>query len=421
MGIGVWPGDAGRERPMTQPMTMPRYAQSFACIGPACPDTCCSGWSVPIDRDTYQAWQTIDVRIAGSRLMERTREPRADERMAAGDCAVVTDTAAGDCAWLTDEKLCAVQAALGEAAIPLTCHSYPRRRVRAGDRVSMYLDLGCPQAAQLALSDPAAMDMVAAPRQEPQRPPPMSQRKSAGLATPAEREDPTLDAIDATAEILADAARSLIGSPLLTVRQALALYWRTIVGLVPMASDPAGKTSVIDDIIAMQQIAKQASRLVEAAQAAETFVSQLHPLPRLLKTAGIVASRVRLKNHKSPAPGALTQILSAFELDGDSGAPASDSSCRIYQQASRQWFEPFDAAHPHVLKNFLLNRLGSRNFPNSGAGGIGLELAQVALHLELVRVFLVGRAHTRREAFGIGDCVDVVQAYARYVAQPSQS
>jgi lysine-N-methylase len=405
---------------MTHPMTMPRYAQSFSCIGPACPDTCCSGWSVPIDRKTYQAWQTIDVRIAGSLLTERTREPRANERMGASDAAIITATAAGDCAWLTDEKLCAVQATLGEAAIPLTCHSYPRRRVRAGDRLSMYLDLGCPQAAQLALSDPAAMDMVAAPPQGPQRPPPMTERKSAGLATLAEREDPALDAIDATAELLADALRSLIGSPSLTVRQALALYWRTIADIAPRASDPAEKTSVIETIIAMQLIAKQGSSLVEAAQAAETFVSQLHPLPELLKTAGMVAGRVRIKNHKSPAPGALTQVLVAFGLDGDSDAPASEASCRAYQQASQQWLEPFEAAHPYVLKNFMLNRLAGRNFPGSGAGGIALELAKEALHLDLVRVFLAGRAHARQEAFGIGDCVDVIQAYSRYVAQPNQ-
>jgi lysine-N-methylase len=417
-----------QERPMTNPMTTPRYVQSFSCIGTACPDTCCSGWSVPIDRQTYQAWQTIDVRVEGSLLMERTREPQANERMAAGDCAIVTASAAGDCAWLTDDKLCAVQAALGEEAIPLTCHSYPRRRVQAGDRLSMYLDLGCPQAAQLALSDAAAMDMVAAPPQasqvpheRPQRPPPMTERKSAGLATLAEREDPALDAIDATAELLADALRSLIGSPSLTVRQALALVWRTIADIAPRASDPAEKASVIEAIVAMQQIAKQASALAEAAQAAETFVSQLHPLPQLLKTAGMVAGRVQGKNHKSPAPGALTQVLVAFGLDADIGAPASEASCRAYEQASRQWFEPFEAAHPHVLKNFLLNRLGGRNFPISGAGGITLELAKEALHLDLVRVFLAGRAHTRQEAFGIGDCVDVIQAYSRYVTQPSQS
>jgi lysine-N-methylase len=406
---------------MTYPMTMPRYVQSFACIGSACPDTCCSGWSVPIDRDTHRAWQTIDVRIAGSLLTERTREAGANETLAAGDCAaIMTTTAAGDCSWLTDEKLCGVQATLGEDAIPLACHSYPRRRARAGDRLSLYLDLGCPQAAHLALSDPAAMDMVAAPQLAPQRLPPMSERKSAGLATRAEREDPALDAIDATAELLADAARSLICSPSLTVWQALALYWRTIDAVAARATDPAEKASVIESIIAMQEIAKQGSSLVEAAQAAEAVVAPLYPLPDLLKTASGVAGRFRLRNHKSPAPGALTQILPAFELDADSDMPASDASCRIYRQASRQWFEPFEVAHPHVLKNFLLNRLGSRNFPRFGASGIGVELAKAALHLELVRVFLVGRAHARQEAFGIGDCVDVIQAYSRYVAQPNQ-
>jgi lysine-N-methylase len=402
---------------MTNPMAMPRYAQSFSCIGAACPDTCCSGWSVPIDRDTYRDWQTIDVRIAGSPLMERTREARANETLAAGDAAMLTSTEAGDCAWLTDEKLCAVQATLGEDATPLVCQSYPRQRVRSGDRISVYLSLGCPQAAHLALSDPAAMDMVAAPQPAFQRLLSGSERKSAGLATPAEREDPALDAINATAELLADAARGLIGSPSLTVWQALALYSLTIADIVLSASDPAEKASVIESIIAMRQIEKQGGRLLEEARAAETVLSQLYPLPSMLEAARIAANRFRFKKHKSPAPGTLMQTLVAFELDGDSDAPVSEAACRIYQQASQRWFEPFDAAHPHVLKNFLLNQLGGRNFPMSGASGICTELAKVALHLQLVRVFLVGRAHAKQEAFGIGDCVEVVQAYTRYVAQ----
>ncbi len=401
---------------MINPTTTPRYVEAFTCGGPACPDTCCSGWSVPIDRQTYQAWQTIRVHVEGSLLVERTREARANEKLSDGDCAVIEQTPAGACAWLNDEKLCAVQAKLGEDCLPLTCHSYPRQRVRAGGRVSMYLSLGCPRAAELALSGPAAMDMIPLSREVSGRPPPARERKSAGLAAVAERADPALDAIDATAEILADAARSLICTPSLTVWQAWSLYWRMVSEIVVPASDPADKALEIEKIIALQQIAKRGSQLLEAARDAETFVSQLHPPAEMLQTARVVARRLQLKSHASPASGALTQILSAFEHEGGNDAPSADAACRAYLQACRQWFEPFDAAHPHLLKNTLLNRLGMRNFPVSGMSGIINELAAESMHLEMLRVFLVGRAHTKQDAFGIDDYVEVVQAYTRYVA-----
>ena len=35
----------------------PTYAESFRCIGADCEDTCCQGWSVPIDQVTYEKYQ----------------------------------------------------------------------------------------------------------------------------------------------------------------------------------------------------------------------------------------------------------------------------------------------------------------------------------------------------------------------------
>ena len=32
----------------------PFYAENFHCIGSACEDTCCRGWSVPIEKATYE-------------------------------------------------------------------------------------------------------------------------------------------------------------------------------------------------------------------------------------------------------------------------------------------------------------------------------------------------------------------------------
>ena len=44
-----------QESPLHQtPPLRANYAESFRCIGSACEDTCCQGWSVPIDQAAYR-------------------------------------------------------------------------------------------------------------------------------------------------------------------------------------------------------------------------------------------------------------------------------------------------------------------------------------------------------------------------------
>ena len=33
----------------------PDYYEKFACIAGACEDTCCAGWEIDLDEETYEA------------------------------------------------------------------------------------------------------------------------------------------------------------------------------------------------------------------------------------------------------------------------------------------------------------------------------------------------------------------------------
>ena len=37
----------------------PSYYSSFSCSASACPDTCCQGWGISIDRDTYGRYMVM--------------------------------------------------------------------------------------------------------------------------------------------------------------------------------------------------------------------------------------------------------------------------------------------------------------------------------------------------------------------------
>ena len=398
---------------MTHSETLPRYATAFECLGAACPDTCCGGWIVDVDHETYGVWAARDAQLAGSSLTSLVREPAGSERKhdVTWLLASAKDSA---CACLTEDKLCGVQMSLGESAIPLTCATYPRAYTRSGDRVEMHLHLSCPEAARLALSDPGAMQSVVNVQPPARRG--IRERKSSGLASPSEREDPALDVIDATAAMLVEAVRSLIGTPSLTAWQALALYWQTVASLPLGANASNERASVIERIVAMCEETTRSCPSVLAAQAATMCLEQELSLPILLNIAGLNANRVRGKRYMSPAQTAVTQVLSAFGLDGETDAPASDDACRRCAQALQQWVEPFEAAHPHVLKNYLVNKMACMRFPWKGAAGLNEELIKLALDLMILRILFAAQAHIQQRALNIADCVQMVQSYERYAA-----
>ena len=37
----------------------PLWCKDFKCIADSCPDTCCRGWEVDIDEDSYYYYQTV--------------------------------------------------------------------------------------------------------------------------------------------------------------------------------------------------------------------------------------------------------------------------------------------------------------------------------------------------------------------------
>ncbi|MFR2510863.1 MAG: hypothetical protein ACLS9K_00885 [Lachnospira eligens] len=37
----------------------PHYYKDFRCIAGACIDTCCAGWDVDVDKDSYKYYKTV--------------------------------------------------------------------------------------------------------------------------------------------------------------------------------------------------------------------------------------------------------------------------------------------------------------------------------------------------------------------------
>lgn len=134
----------------------PRYLARFSCIGPACEDTCCVGWQVELDKKTYKAYrQNTDPVLAPlfARNVLRNAHNRGDQDY--GSMALTPDTEA--CTML-ENKMCGIQARLGESYLSHICSQYPRISRGLNGQLQQGLQLSCPEAARQALLAPDAFE-----------------------------------------------------------------------------------------------------------------------------------------------------------------------------------------------------------------------------------------------------------------------
>jgi lysine-N-methylase len=96
----------------------PEYFKQFVCIGSECEDTCCSGWSISIDRQTKAKYRKV---------------PASTIDLKAGMSGDSFKQKQGNCHFLNEDKLCRIQLALGESYLSETCATYPREHKRVGD------------------------------------------------------------------------------------------------------------------------------------------------------------------------------------------------------------------------------------------------------------------------------------------------
>src|ERR1035441_5255384 len=101
----------------------PQCFDRFHCPGADCEDTCCIGWEVLVDRQTYEKYQgllshlipaiplTTAVEINQARSLPRNY---ASFRLQGSRCPAL------------HQGLCSIQQTLGEPYIPDLCSPYPR-------------------------------------------------------------------------------------------------------------------------------------------------------------------------------------------------------------------------------------------------------------------------------------------------------
>jgi lysine-N-methylase len=411
------------------------YAESFRCIGPACEDTCCQGWKVPIDREAFERFRSLPAGPLRS-LIDDSLDPRLDPRLdpklngsppassapRPAPFAVFRMVEGNRCPLLTPDRLCRIQSESGPALLPHACATYPRMVHTLEGVAETGLTLSCPEAARLVLLNPDLLADYAADRAASPTDPngnfPAGARRSSKAAVrdtilrlAANRNYPLwqrlfligvlcrrLDLANAAANDLANA------------------------GAIPSAAVPAGSRDSDALIVPPGLLASFGATAdppaLRSAMATLPF-DDLIQLEAVLRLAGLML-------HKSNVSPRFVECTHAFTtgLGNQPGATLA-SLAGHYAGGCREWFAPFFAAHPHILENLLVNSILCLNFPfasekqTPGPGHarprpMGLQFAVLAAQFALFRGLLIGVAGYHRQRFSTEHVVHTVQSASKH-------
>ncbi len=121
----------------------PSYYKDFVCIADRCRHSCCIGWEIDIDVDTYTYYQSV-----GGAFGERLQKSVIKDTQGAHFCLDNAER----CPFLNANGLCDIFIKLGENALCQICTDHPRFRNFYKDRIEIGLGLCCEAAAELILN-----------------------------------------------------------------------------------------------------------------------------------------------------------------------------------------------------------------------------------------------------------------------------
>lgn len=376
---------------MDNTVLAPRYLAEFSCLGSACPENCCTGWTVQIDKPAYQRYRAVrEQPLAG--LFERhlQRKPTGGAR----GHAVILLREDKSCPLLDEQALCRIHAQLGEAALSDTCRDYPRQLGLDGALPRLHATLSCPEAARLALADAAALDPVELPR-------PRVAEHRRRPAPAADESDP----VRKHAVLLGEAVEGLIRLPGTSAAQSLVLVGMLLRRIAAIrARGQAGEIELAEALehdLAPERLAEAPAQLAALA------------VPRAVQLDLLLGSTLRFVERHGGRPP-FRALMGEVQLGLGLAEGNAVALARI-EAALRDGLAPLEAAQPHLLKNYLLNDLGKSLFPRGGVEGLEREFMGLALRFALIRLYALGLAARRGADFGAPDVVRVVQQVARNI------
>ncbi len=402
---------------MTQSgLVRPEYAENFRCIGSACEDTCCKGWSIPIDRESYEKYRTLPPSplrnlIQISCLITPKEEVCVDgsgQRVPGAEVfAKIRMTDANQCPMLRHDGLCGIQKEYGTEFLAHTCASYPRIVHSIDFIYEKALALSCPEAARLVLLDPWLYASI---------------RPISIYPTPVHPPNNSHGECDTTTRRLSLLSWfwPIRGCVLALLRNRSYELWQRLFLLGIFCRRLDGIAQGALEVAVPAFLSEFESSIAEGRLRTAMDAMDTSPLDNVLQLDVVLKLAGMLLKHSTVLPRFAECVRWFTEGIGNGPEATLESLAAQYALAHNRFYAPFFDRHPYILENYLVNTIVRCQFPlreriRTGARpSMAHEYALLTAQFALMKGLLIGVAGCHCEAFSQEHVVHTVQAASRH-------
>jgi lysine-N-methylase len=368
--------------PKPEKRLQPSSYHAFRCIGADCEDSCCVGWSVNVDKQTYQAYQRCDDPELGPRL----RDLVTINSTSTHDGSYAGITLSGPTCPFLSEGLCGIQSKLGAQYLSIMCATYPRVMNVVDDVLERSLDLSCPEAARIMLLDPEPMEFD----------------EEEGAA-----HDPRMGQLPLL--------RTSSETPSKPYRLFREIRGR-VIELLQNRDYPLRKRLVMLGLYCDQL--QEIGTAEPVHEAPDEYCSEPSPEMVLELIVGRIGSDF--------TPPRFLACYREFMQGMDWTAQSSMADlARRYKSIYSQHYMPFMSEHEYMLEHYLVSYVHRTLFPlgpqestrelsvHNAANSIREQCLLLMIHYGIIQTMLVGMAGFHQAAFGTGHVIQLIQSFSK--------
>lgn len=378
----------------------PSYAAKFHCIGESCEDSCCSGWNIPLDRETYEKYQAFRPEKLGSIVSQYVSITSVQASPSL--YAQINVTPEGNCPFFQVDRLCAIQKEHGGQLLSATCSIYPRTLNQVEGVLEGSLMLSCPEAARNILLTPD------------------STRLAGNLLSGDFRTDNvfylasgSIGSHDKPAELFREIRACLIDMVLDRSRP----MWQRLL-LMGSLCKQLSEVSAPTGSLMIPAILKDYRQLI-GSQLAQV---ELERMPSHAEARLKIVLRLtdRLSQNSTCGARFLDTCRTFVEGIGFSSDSIGEDDVVRFQDAEKHYHRVFFEKYPFILENFLLNYMYQNLFPFGRTGSprfiqrsILEEYMVMAIQFGWINGLLIGVAGCYKEDFSAEHIVKAIQSFSR--------
>lgn len=374
---------------------VPQYMQSFKCIASACPDSCCIGWRVPLDEQTFKRYKeskASPLKGEFEKYIKKNRSNQTSQNF--GKIVMQKD---GRCPFLDEQNLCRIQKLHGEEYLSNTCYFYPRTINLVNGVFEMSATLSCPVVAKSVLLEQGGIDFVVTSFD-------ISPRFTVNHVID-QNDIKTRNSVKKHFWDIRTFCIQLLKTREISFWDRLLILGFFIQKLNELASSSEHKDEALNLIERYTRYIENSYFLEELSKVPASYNLQL----KLSKEIADMRFSAGLPNQK---------YLDFFKkfLQGLGIKQDADNSqiLQNYERAYNEYFVPFFNEHQYIFENYAVNHVFKNLFPFDCDSPFESYML-FCTHLATIKLLLVGLCSYYKFDFTEDMAVDLIQSFSKAV------